>query len=552
MPGLFKHWDVLNRKKLKSVEGELNELKKTVNSYYSPAYPYYNYAPIYSLPYDGEKTPGEMGAAKDYNLLYDYLRVRSWQAYLESEIAQIIINKYVLWVIGSGLKIQPEPVRSVLEMENIKISSEFVKQVENRFNLWTFSRYSDSCKMNPIDSIAGEAMKNAIIGGDCLVVLRVENGLTTMQLIDGSHVISPYLTENYFKEAEQRGNRIEYGIEINQDNEHVAYYVCGYNNKFYRVSRYGEKSGKLMAFMVYGNKYRIDNVRGMPLLSSVLETLKKLDRYKEATVGSAEERQKIAYSVEHSPDSTGENPLVAKLVQAKNLGLQESPESKSTDEYEAASTKIAATTHKQAFNMPIGATLRLLESKNELYFKDFYTTNIQLVCSSIPIPYEVALSMYNSNYSASRAAIKDWEHSMKTAREKFAYQFYQNYYNLWLEIEILNGKVQADGYMKAIMSNNIMAIEAYRNARWLGSNVPHIDPVKEVMAERMKLGDDFTPLTTYDQASETLGSGDFAQNIEKIKKEKQLIQQSGIEPKKKNGEATEALTKQLIKEWQDS
>ena len=65
------------------------------------------YPPIYQTYYTGEKTAGEMGAAKSYLLAYNYLRVRSWQAYTESEVVQIIINKYIKWVIGNGLKLQP-------------------------------------------------------------------------------------------------------------------------------------------------------------------------------------------------------------------------------------------------------------------------------------------------------------------------------------------------------------------------------------------------------------------------------------------------------------
>ncbi|MDD5013652.1 MAG: phage portal protein [Atribacterota bacterium] len=532
MPEAYNPMALFNKKKIQALESHVTGLKKQVkeiSSYYS--YPYQLISPIVRDPYTGEKTPGEMGAAKDYVLWYEYLRVRSWQSFLESEVTQAIIKKFALWVIGSGLKVQPEPVKTVLEQEGISnISPDFIKQVESRFNLWTASRFSDASKMFPVDLLAFETYKNAIIGGDVLVILYPEKGNISIQVIDGSHIVTPGMGSNFEGEAHARGNRIEYGIEISPNNEHVAYYVFGADGKYYRVLRYGEKSHRLMAFMVYGLRYRIDNIRGLPLISAVLETLRKLDRYKEATVGSAEERQKIAYSVEHNADSTGENPLLAKLQQARELGMGEAPESKSVSEYEAASTKVAATTNKQAFNMPIGATLKMLESKNELYFKDFYTANIELICAAVGIPYEVAMAMYNSNYSASRAAIKEWEHSMKTSRENFSSQFYQNFYNLWLEMSILTGKIQADGYIKAMNEDNIMAIEAYRNARWLGANVPHIDPVKEVQAERLKLGDDTTPLTTYDQASEALGSGDFSQNIEKIKIEKDLIEKSGLKP----------------------
>jgi capsid protein len=533
MPVAYNPMDLFNKKKIQALEGQVTGLRKQVkevSAYYT--YPYQLISPIVHEPYTGEKTPGEMGAAKDYILYYDFLRTRSWQSFLESEITQAIIKKFTLWVIGSGLKVQPEPVKTVLEQEGIsQISPDFVKQVESRFNLWTASRYSDASKMFAVDLLAFEAYKNAIVGGDVLVILYPENNSISTQVIDGSHVVSPGLDTTYQGDARARGNRIEYGVEISPDNEHIAYYVRGADGKYYRVPRYGENSQRLMAFLVYGLRYRLDNVRGLPLIAAVLETLRKLDRYKEATVGSAEERQKIAYSIEHNADSTGENPLMSKLVQSTALGMGEAPESKSVSEYEAASTKVAATTNKQAFNMPIGATLKLLESKNELYFKDFYATNIELVCAAVGIPYEVTMAMYNSNYSASRAAIKEWEHSMRTSREGFSIQFYQPFYNLWLEMAILSGKIQANGYIKAMNEGNIMAMEAYRNARWLGANVPHIDPLKEVQAERLKLGDDSTPLTTYDQSTEALNSGDFSQNMEKVKVEKELIKKSGLEPK---------------------
>ena len=71
---------------------------------------------------------------------------------------------------------------------------------------------------------------------------------------------------------------------------------------------------------------------------------------------------------------------------------------------EAVAAKVAATTNKQAINMPIGATLRSLEAKNELYYKDFYHTNVNAIASALGIPPEVAFSKYDSNFSASRAA----------------------------------------------------------------------------------------------------------------------------------------------------
>jgi len=51
---------------------------------------------IWVVPYDGEKNLGEIGPIKDYHMDYPALRARSWQSYIESEISQIVLNKFNL------------------------------------------------------------------------------------------------------------------------------------------------------------------------------------------------------------------------------------------------------------------------------------------------------------------------------------------------------------------------------------------------------------------------------------------------------------------------
>jgi hypothetical protein len=511
------------KRKDKSLE-DINAIKdqlKSIEANYQQQFSHYS--PIYYAPWTGEKTPGEMGAAKNYNLQYNYLRIRSWQAFTESEFAQVIIKKFSKWVVGSGLKVQPEPCEIVLNQENIKFdTTDLIKQIEARFNIYSGSRFSDYANMEPLDRMAFEAHKNAKVGGDVLTILRIIGNMVKVQIVDGSHVMNPYLRPEWYQAAKERSNVIRHGVEIAENGEHVAYYVQDQLGKSTRIPRIGPNSGNLMAFLTYGSRHRIDNTRGMPLLSAVLETIKKLDRYKEATVGSAEEVAKVAYWIKHGTNSTGESPLLAKMVQAQKMGMGSAPESQSTDTYEAAATKIATTTNKQVFNMPIDSSLEALRSENPLFFKDFYTTNGEFLCAAVEIPYEVALALYRSNYSASRAAIKDWEHTFKTDRVNFSGQFYQPIYNLWFELNVLLGKFQAPGYIQALNLDNVMAIEAYQSARWLGVNAPQIDPLKEVAAERMKLGDETTPLTTYDQATEALASGDFSTIMTKVKIEQKL------------------------------
>jgi capsid protein len=481
------------------------------SSYYSTG----TYRPIFTVSYDGEKNLGEVGPIKHYMPDYEALRLRSWQAYLESEIAQMVIGKYIKWVIGTGLKLQAEPEERVLASEGIKIDTEeFNDIVEARFNVFAKSKSVDYSGLRSLHKIGKRAYKDAIIGGDTLVIMRYVNDEIKIQLIDGAHVKSPMYGNDYHAQALANGNEIKNGIEQSASGEHVAFYVCKKNMEFERIAAKEVSTELTMAFMMYGLEYRLDNNRGLPLISAMLETLKKLERYKEATVGSAEELAKIAWQVVHNVNATGENPFNGQLAKIVNADATDDvPEDIRGN---LLADKVAATTNKTAVNNPPGAEIKpITGSQKELYFEPFYNVNIGLLCAAINIPKDVATSQYNSNFSASRAALKDWEHTIVTDRSEAPAEFYQHVYNFFLEIEILKKKVQAPGYLMARIQGNKTVIQAYRNARWVGSPVPHIDPVKEVTAERLKLGTAGAalPLTTAEAATEALNSGDSDQNL---------------------------------------
>ena len=469
---------------------------------------------VIAMSYDGEKNLGEAGPIVDYRLDYEMLRMRSWQALIESEIAQMVVKRTVMWVVGSGLKLTCEPANFILEQENIKLDKmAFSKTVEQRFNLYKNSQASDYTEMENLDAIANTAYTNAIVGGDVLVVLRYDGKNVTTQLIDGEHVKSPRGGTEYYPELLVNGNKIINGIEIAPNGKHVRYYVRNLDFTYTTIEAYGKRSGVQMAFLLKGLEHRLDNYRGMPLISAVVEKLKKLERYESATIGSAEERQKIVYAIEHTKNSTGESPLTKQIATASNY-------SKTGDIAEdsfgnSLANKIGVSTNKQVFNMGMDSQLKALESKNELYFKEFYTVNIELVCAAIGIPPQIATSKYEGNFSASRAALKDWENTLNVMRKKFANNFYQKVFNFWLEVQIADNKIKAPGYIEARLSGNSAVLEAYRKCRFVGSSVPHIDPLKEVNAIREMLGETGAslPLITMEEATERLTNGESHDNM---------------------------------------
>ena len=166
--------------------------------------------------------------------------------------------------------------------------------------------------------------------------------------------------------------------------------------------------------------------------------------------------------------------------------------------------------------MPVGAKLKPFSTNIETNFEQFFNSILDSLCSSIGVPPEVAKQAYNSNYSASRASINAFAYVVELARKKETLQFYKPIFDLWLEVEVLKNKIPSKGLLTAIQSKDILTIEAYTNCRFIGRNMPHIDPLKEVKAvsEMSALG-----LISKEQATEMLNVGDWWNNQEKIQRE---------------------------------
>lgn len=487
---------------------------------------------LFSHSFNGEKNLGEIGPPKSYYIDYDTLRIRSWQSFLESEITQTVLSRYDTWVIGSGLRLKSEPNDKVLKLEGVTLDVQtFSENVEAYFSLFRDSQLADYSSMKTLDELASAAHKNALVGGDVLVVLRYENDNISVQLIDGGHLQSPMSGTDAWPTNLPDGVKLMNGVEVDAKGMHIAFWICTSSGSYERVSARGHETGLQMAFLVYGLEYRLNNIRGLPLISVVLETLKKLERYKEATVGSAEERQKIALAIEHQQGAGDENPFEKQLSKAWDVDYSANEDIAVDINGQKLTDTVIATTNKQVVNLPMGAKLTQLESKNELYFKDFYGVNIDLVCAALAIPPNVAMSKYDTSFSSSRASLKDWELTLNVKRKKFSNGFYKNIYNFFLEVMIYKNKINAPGYIKARADKNNFVIEAYRKARFIGAPVPHIDPVKEVMAERLKLGTTgaHIPLTTAEDATENLGGGEFISNAAQYSKDLDLLSSLKIE-----------------------
>ncbi len=501
----------------------------------------YRHVHTFSKSFNGEKNLGELGPAIHYDPHFQILSIRSWQSYLESEISHTIINKYIKWIIDRGLSLKASPNKTFLDLEGVEISDQqletFSRSIEARWKVWATSRKVSKCGLKNLNNIAKDVFKHSRIGGDCLVILRYVNGILKVELVDGFNIETPI--------GSALDSNIRNGVEYDAEGAVVAYHVrvkrdtvsYGYE----RILAKSDSTGLHTAFMVYGRSYRVDSSRGLPIIAVSLESLSKIERYKEAAVGSAEERQKIVYYISHGNQSTGTSPFQESVLRAVNGGGGANDGIALDAENNKLADTVAVSTNKKVFNMTPDSELKQLESKNEMFFKEFYGSNADIICAAFGIPPNVAFSIYNDSFSASRAATKDWDHTIQVDREDFQEQFYQPVYDFFQFIQVAESKVIAPGYLSNWKSKNDLVLEAYQKCRFTGPYFPHIDPVKEVKAERLKLGPqaDNLPLTDITGAIERLDGGDVKELFKKFAEEIKEADESGLIPKEKEETPTD-------------
>ena len=457
--------------------------------------------------FDGQKEDGEMGNPKVIFPDYYGARERAWELQLTNDIAKLVVNKWVTWLIGKGLRFNATPPKQ----EYLKTTNreELIKDIEHRFRNYMSSRYSDYSEMVNFHEIVRTQTYNSYASGDVLCVLRVENGRVTSQLIDGANIMTPL---NYV------GNDILEGVEYDKKGRHVAYHIYTEDLKYTRVPAIHKTTGLRMAFLIYNSKFRLNETRGVPLLLENFEKIKNLEKYIDATVKQAEISSEFVLINEHDNSSTGENIFKNALLKSATAPTNVSP----LPSPNSCIANLNKNTKGVALNNTIGAKLKMIKPDAEATMPDFVKANLQLTFASAEIPYEVAMSVYGSNYSASKAARNDWQHVLDVKTANVANQSYQPVYELWLYNEVLLGKIEYPELLEAYANKDYIAISSLNKATFTGVNVGDIDPLKTVNAVRAAMGDTVTPIMTGERGSEIVSQMDYAEIQTQVDVERQI------------------------------
>lgn len=464
--------------------------------------------------FTGDKFPGGFGVTYDSNS-FDYwtLRKRSGQLYERNLFARGLIRRLLTNVIGTGLALYSEPQTDLLSALSEDDADVWKNNVEGRFDIWANNpRLCDWEERRTFDQLQSEAWAESLVEGDILVVIKAHPtlGLPMIQLIRGGRVQTPLKIP--------KGKTIINGVEVDSRNRDVAYWVSDPRKpgQSIPIPAYGPKSKKRLAFLMYGTDRRMDQKRGVPLLSLVLQSLAELDRYRDAELRAAVVNSIVAMYLTKEQNKMGSRSFSAGAVRNDSLTYTGS-------EGEERQFKITKAYPGMVMEeLQQGEEPKSFDTKRpNVNYKVFEEAIIHAIAWANEVPPEILTLEFSNNYSASKAAISEFRAYITKARKKFGADFCQPIYVEWLVSEALTNGVNAPGFFEARRDpRKWIEFGAWVRAKWAGPIKPSIEMAREIKGYTEAVKEQFI---SRDQACNDLFGVRFSDVLRRQTKEQKAI-----------------------------
>jgi lambda family phage portal protein len=450
--------------------------------------------------------PNVGNSDKDDLTSLEDIRLQSRDLSRNSAIGRAIIDEFPLNAVGTGLKLKSTPDYRILGISKEEAEA-LGKDIDFRFNeVWGKSKNCDQQGTKTFNQIQLLAITSCLTSGDVFTIPNIEKNKLRLQLIEADRVSTPTNKIDYLNPLE----KVASGVEISKKGEIKAYYVSKYHpygittlsNEWTRISAKVDDLGLRKIIHTYMER-RPGQRRGMPLLTPVIETLKKLSDLTDAELEASIVTSMFAVFI---TSESGEG-----LEQINTNGLNGEPMPDNLDGLGLYPGTIA--------QLKEGESIQTANPNrpNDL-FEPFHNALLKHIGSAIGIPYEVLLKHFSSSYSASRGAILEAWKRIKTIRQWFVEDFCNPVYEQWLILDILEGNIKAPNFFDSEIIRR-----AYLKSEWMGMQQPQIDPLKETNASILKAQNG---LSTYTKEASEMNGTDFTQNATTLKSENELLSEA--------------------------
>ena len=459
---------------------------------------------------NGDKFLGGFG--QTHWLLPDYwtLRLRSKQMFSTNIYGRGIIGRFVTNVINTGLMLEAIPEQSTIGWTDEQIEK-WSETTENRFGLWgSNKKLCDFKEEKTFGGLQAAAYLEALISGDVLVTLRQgkDTGLPLVKLVSGSLVRDPSL-----KDMKKRN--IKHGVERDKNGKHIGFWVEQEDGTYKRIAAY-DSNGRRIAWLKYGTDKMMDDVRGEPLLSIVLQSLKEIDRYRDSAQRKAVVNSLVAFFIEREGDDAPSFPFTGGAQHNTKIKVKDS-------DCSARTIKTSNAGAGQVWEgLKKGEKPKLLGGQGtDVNFHVFEDAIISAISWCYGIPPEIIKLSFTNNYSASQAALNEFKIWLNFKRKIMGDDFCSPIYEEWCISEALNGTFAAPGFLESWRDKSrFYEYTAWIQSDWIGAIKPTTDILKLVKGYKMAIAEG---LITRDQATKELTGRKYSKTVKKLFQENKAL-----------------------------
>ena len=438
------------------------------------------------------------------------LRARSYDLYRSSPIGFGAIDTQITNIVGPGLQVQSMVDKEALGM-GLKEAEAWQSQTEREWDLFANTKEIDATEENNFYELQDIFLRNTFLGGDCFAVFpilprRESSYKFKIQLIEGSRCNNP----NRSMDTPDLMNGIEYdgqgrAVAYHFSNMNLDSFMGSSQIQWARVPKFGATTGRRN--VIHGKfPSRVQQGRGIPILSPVIESLKQLSRY-------------------------SENELMAAVISAMFTAFLKQPESTPWANTEEITADTPDPSKPRDISLGFGAVFGLEPGEDIVQvnparpnanFEPFWTAILREVGAGTGVPYEILIKHFSASYSASRAAfLMAWKMFMHR-RKWLEWNFCNFVYEAFMYEAVILGRIIAPGFL----SDPILR-RAYLGAIWIGPAKGQIDEYNEMKA--MELHQKMKTKTLQKITAEVDG-GDWDKNVERAKVEQEKLKEFSSAP----------------------
>lgn len=438
------------------------------------------------------------------------LQTRSHDLIRNAPIAAGAVETTLVSVVGHGLMPQP-----AVDWKSLGLTEAQGAAINARlrvlFDAWASTLQADIGERSTFYDLQWQACRMWLASGDGLAVRRFVDDPTApfglrLQLIEGDRIGNP----NHQPDTPDRLG----GVQLDEHGRASAFWVI----EAEELERWGVASWRWTELPVrgaatgerrvlyIGQTDRPGQVRSVPLLSPVIETIRSLTRYTDHELMAAVASSLITLFIKNEAPAPGGFP---------GLSTEDDPALGGPRGVQQVKLRpgtlmdLAPGQSIEAFN----------PQRPNPQFDPFFSAMTKQIGMATGLPFELLMMHFSASYSASRAALLEAWRRFDRRRAWLARAFCQPVYEWFLD------EVQARGLVDMPGWNDPIRRRAWAYCIWSGPTRGEIDELRQAnaMEKRLRLN-----VTTLEQETVAHNGGDWEANLEQAARERQLLTRYGL------------------------